>query len=191
MNIKKTAVVNFQQLSINSIDTSSGVFIGQIQANGWYNSKKDNFGFGTVSNSKIKDTVQIVIDNDNIDMPINNYKYNLYDKGLKDKDGQINNAYDKEEGYSQKDEESLQQDIQFNDININDSSTNAAVTIGRSLLDGWHSQTKNNYGLGRFIGEIYAEYLAGNVNDQDLLDAATYTHNINSPDTSFRRKIDS
>ncbi|MBM7645300.1 hypothetical protein JOD45_001511 [Scopulibacillus daqui] len=178
MRLKKTAEVNFQQLSINNIDTSSGVFIGQIQANGWHSSKKDNYGFGSVSHGKVHDTVQIVIDNDNIDMPVNHCTDNFCKEEHSCPDDQTKKAAGEED--SHEGEETIQQNFQFNDININDSSINSAVAIGENSQNNWHSQTKNNYGIGRFIGEIYAERLAGNINDQDIIDAAACTKNINS-----------
>ena len=73
MNCKR--IINqFQlsQISVNQIDTASGIFIGTNYAQNWSSHRKNNYGFGSVSHSQVLNNTSYVIDQDWIDTPIEN-----------------------------------------------------------------------------------------------------------------------
>ncbi|HEU4963636.1 MAG TPA: hypothetical protein VFV52_07220 [Bacilli bacterium] len=61
--------LHFRDLKIDSISTTSGIFVGDNRQVSWKNEGKSNEGFGTLSGdeSEQRDSVSVVADNDKLD----------------------------------------------------------------------------------------------------------------------------
>ncbi|MFC7391756.1 spore germination protein [Scopulibacillus cellulosilyticus] len=159
MSPSKSVDVNFEQLSINNIDSNSGIFIGNNHANGWSYSHKSNNGFGTIS-GQVKDAIQIIFDNDHVDMPVNERQYYFHEEPDDEPNTEDNN-------YSIFSE----QNIAFDEVNVNSLSSNATVTMGNNRQNEWHAYSKTNSGLGRLVGENHAYQTSTKIIDNDFIDA--------------------
>jgi hypothetical protein len=137
-------------IAVNSIDTSSGIFVGINNVNNWSSCRKNNHGFGSVSNSLVSENFSLVIDNDVIDTPIENNAVTYMD-GRQD----INN-------------------IEVTEINVNSLDSNAAVSVGDNLLNGWSAHGKRNDGTGRSAGITQNKSNTSVVIDNDLMDCQIY-----------------
>jgi hypothetical protein len=141
--------VTLNQISVNTIDTSSGIFIGTNYAHNWSSHRKNNYGFGSVSDSLVSHTNSCVIDNDLVDTPIHNQPAILFDGNMP-----VN-----------------QNDIDIGEININVLDTCAAVTVGENSLNAWSAHSKRNAGQGRFAGAIQNTRNSSVTVDQDIIDS--------------------
>lgn len=133
-------------ITVNSIDTSSGIFVGINNVNNWSSLRKSNYGFGTVSNSFVSENFGLVIDNDLIDTPIENHAV-TYMNGSQE----VN-------------------DIDVKEINVNSLDTNAAVSVGENLLNGWSAHGKRNEATGRSAGISQHKENTNIVIDNDVVD---------------------
>lgn len=156
--MKTRVMVN--QISVNSIDTASGIFVGTNYANNWSSHRKSNYGFGSLSHSQASNNYSQVIDNDLVDTPINSQSYLLMDQQMS---GNNNNQLD------------------IGEININVLDSNAALTIGDNSLNGWSSHSKRNAGQGKLIGAINNTDNKNSVTDSDLVDTTISNSNIGIP----------
>ncbi|WP_052352744.1 hypothetical protein [Neobacillus dielmonensis] len=134
-------------ITVNSIDTVSGIFVGINHANNWTTHRKNNYGFGSLSNSQVSQNVGLVIDNDIIDTPIENHVVTNVD-GLQDI-----------------------QNIDVKEINVNSLDTNAAVSVGENLLNGWSAHSKRNQGTGRAAGISQHSNNTNILIDNDIIDS--------------------
>jgi hypothetical protein len=146
--------VTLNQISVNSIDTSSGIFIGTNYAHNWSSHRKNNYGFGSVSDSFVSHTNSSVIDNDLVDTPIHSQPAILFDGNMPGN----------------------QNDIDIGEININVLDTCAAVTVGENALNAWSSHSKRNAGQGRFAGDIQNTRNHSVIMDQDIIDSQINNH---------------
>lgn len=140
--------VNLNQISVNNIDTSSGIFVGTNYAHNWSSHRKNNYGFGSVNHSLVSNNNSCVIDNDLVDTPIQNSPAILFDGNTPGN----------------------QNDIDIGEININVLDTCAAVSIGDNALNGWSSHSKRNAGQGRFAGNIQNTQNSSVILDHDVID---------------------
>jgi hypothetical protein len=140
--------VQVNQIYVNTIDTSSGIFIGTNYAHNWSSHRKNNYGFGSVSNSQVLNNTSYVIDNDLVDTPIQNSPSILIDG---------NRAGN-------------QNEIDIGEININVLDTCAAVSVGENDLNAWSAHSKRNAGQGRFAGEIQNTQNSSLILDSDVND---------------------
>ncbi|MGZ4161341.1 MAG: hypothetical protein ACXVNF_11185 [Neobacillus sp.] len=140
--------VHVNQICVNSIDTSSGIFVGTNYAHYWSSHRKNNYGFGSVNNSQISQNYSYVIDNDLIDTPIHNNPTILFDR--------IN--------------EGNENNIDIGEINVNVLNSSAAVSVGENDLNGWSSHSKRNFGQGRLVGNIQNTHNSSQVVDSDVID---------------------
>ncbi|MCQ6280774.1 hypothetical protein [Bacillus sp. EB600] len=140
-------------INVTSIDTSSGIFVGINNVNNWSSHYKSNHGFGSVTNSTVSDNFGLVIDNDVIDTPIESRAVTYMD-GTQ----QVNN-------------------IDVKEINVNSLHTNAAVSIGDNLSNGWSAHGKRNEGMGRSVGTTMVKSNTNIVIDNDLIDSQIYNNN--------------
>ncbi|OCA85078.1 hypothetical protein [Pseudobacillus wudalianchiensis] len=145
---KITNHVNVNQIYVNSIDTSSGIFVGTNYANNWSSHRKNNYGFGSISHSQVSNNYSYVMDNDVIDTPIQNNPTILLDGHMAEN----------------------QNDIDIGQININVLDTCAAVSVGENELTGWSSHSKRNAGQGRFTGEVHNTQNSSLILDADVID---------------------
>ncbi|MBU8785835.1 MULTISPECIES: hypothetical protein [Bacillus] len=123
--------VNVYQISVNSIDTSSGIFVGTNYAHNWSSHRKNNYGFGSISNSQISNNYSYVTDNDIVDTPIQNQPNIL----LGPKEGNVN-------------------EVDIGEINVNVIDTCAAISVGENEVNGWSAHSKRIAGQGRFTGTV-------------------------------------
>lgn len=75
----KNPYVHLDDINVNVVHTTSGIFIGTNSASYWKSHRKSNHGFGVVSgngNTFVKN-VNFVIDPDNIDAPNITSKYEV------------------------------------------------------------------------------------------------------------------
>ncbi|WP_035321826.1 hypothetical protein [Peribacillus kribbensis] len=141
--------IRMKQIAVNNIDTASGIFVGTNIANNWSSHRKNNYGFGSVSNSAVWQNYSNVQDNDILDTPIQNQSVSRMDRA----DGSLGTQVDVKE------------------ININVIDTASAVSIGDNLLTDWSSHRKANSGLGKTVGTSILSQNAALVSDQDVMDA--------------------
>ncbi|WP_338472380.1 hypothetical protein R4Z10_06435 [Niallia sp. XMNu-256] len=148
---RKSTINQFQlsQITVNTIDTASGIFIGTNYAQNWSSKRKNNYGFGSVSQSKVSNNISYVIDEDWVDTPIENKPSILYDG---DRAGNAN-------------------EIEIGEINVNVLDTGAAVSVGENDLNAWSAHSKRNAGQGRFAGEIQNTQNSSLILDSDVMDA--------------------
>lgn len=149
--MKRRKLVNqiyLNQISINSIETASGVFIGMNHANNWSSYRKNNYGFGSVINSSVSHNISYVIDNDTVDTPIYNCPTVITNRNP----GRIENK------------------IELGEININELDNNSAVVAGENDLNAWSSHGKQNGGQGRFNGSVQNDHNITQIIDNDVVD---------------------
>lgn len=143
--INRVAVTQF---FVNSIDTSSGIFIGTNYAHNWSAHRKNNYGFGSVSHSHVSHNFSCVTDNDLIDTPIYNTPTIMVDR--------------KNTG--------IENNIDIGEININVLDSAAAVSVGENDLNAWSAHSKRNAGQGRFTGNIQNTNNSSQLYDGDMAD---------------------
>lgn len=140
--------VFFNKIIVNSIEASSGIFVGINSSYGWRSFRKSNYGLGRCSNCTIQQTFSVVYDNDLIDFPVDDQAVHLHLQ-----------------------KSPAEQQIQFRSIDVNAMNTNSTVAVGESNQAGWNSLGKNNMGDGRHNG---INVMRGNANlvvDNDMIDA--------------------
>lgn len=144
-------VINFEKIVVNSVDSNSGIFIGGTNsAHGWSSHSKSNNGVGTLSNSIIKDSMNIIFDDDTVDAPINNAsQFNIKDSN----NGNVNS------------------DIKFKDINVNGMDDNSSIVVGDAEQNGWSAHNKSNLGEGKRKGINISQNGFSNIDDKDVIDA--------------------
>lgn len=80
--------IEFNNINVNSIESSSGVFIGPNVQWGWSSHMKRMNGFGTVTGmlNRISHSVNVIYDNDLIDTPIDDRDIMIGKSGRTDKE---------------------------------------------------------------------------------------------------------
>ena len=147
---QQRAYVVFNKLFVNSVEDSSGIFIGTNQAIGWSAYSKTNQGFGSLTGSTLVNSMSIVQDPDMIDMPVED----------------VRNIALQEAGGS------LQQcAIDFHSINANTVFNGSAIDLGENYQLGWRTSRKVNYGVGKYLGANRARQVATIIFDDDVVDA--------------------
>ncbi|MDN0191574.1 hypothetical protein QI003_23970 [Bacillus stercoris] len=137
--------VQVSNISVISIDTSSGIFIGTNYAHNWSSHRKNNYGLGSMTNSQVSHNFSYVIDNDEVDTPIHHENRISF------------------EGNSGEN----QNDIDVGEMNINVLDTCAAISVGENELTGWSSHSKRTSGQGRLLGTIQNTQNSSFVIDND------------------------
>jgi hypothetical protein len=140
-------------ITVNSIDTASGIFVGINTVNNWSSHRKNNQGFGILNNSFVSNNFSLVIDNDIIDTPVESNPVTYMD-GIQ----QVNN-------------------IDVKEINVNSLDTNAAVSVGDNISNGWGAHGKRNQGIGRSVGTSQLQSNTNIVIDNDVVDSPIVDHN--------------
>jgi hypothetical protein len=147
-------------IQVNSIKSSSGIFISQTNiVNGWRSQIKINSGLGEVGDqNKLGHIISIVSDDDNVDSPmINNSVW--IENNVKNSENDI--------------------DINLNEIKVESLNTNATISIGESTQSGWASQTKSNLGNGHFLGDNLITDSINVVKDDDIVDSPVQQRLVN------------
>ncbi|MED4205318.1 hypothetical protein [Neobacillus mesonae] len=160
--------VNITGITVHNLDSSSGIFVGINNANYWTSQLKANQGFGPLSSSQAIQNINVVVDNDGIDAPIENnvqipnrQDFNGVDVKKADEAALVNNHNIIQEI----------KNIDVDAINVFSMDTNAAISVGENVLDGWSAHSKRNEGTGRSMG-ITEQILNTNIiMDQDIIDA--------------------
>lgn len=147
-------------IQVNSIESSSGIFISQTNiVNGWRSQSKSNSGLGKVGDqNKLENIISIVSDDDNIDSPMINNSV-MIENNVKNAEGDI--------------------DINLNEIKVESLNTNATISIGESTQSGWASQTKSNLGNGHFLGDNLITDSINVVKDDDIVDSPVQQRLVN------------
>ncbi|TCP28902.1 hypothetical protein EV207_11424 [Scopulibacillus darangshiensis] len=142
--------IHFNNLSVSTIGTNSGIFIGNNSAHGWHSSNKSNQGFGSGSGSTFYKTVSMVMDNDSIDTVIN-------DVNQTDAPGKrtASNVIDT---------------IKFDSINVGIASVATSVSVGENYQENWRSHYKENKGFGTASGINKFKMANNSVSDNDNID---------------------
>lgn len=167
MHNKKVNDLNINGITVNTIDSSSGIFVGITNAHNWSSHRKSNQGLGPIGSSQVMQNFNLVIDNDLLDVPIeNNVLINL--PGSKEL---YNNpaAVETLDGNCNIRQEI--NNIDVGDINVISMDTNAAVSIGENDANVWSAHSKRNEGTGRSIGVSQHKLNTNVVIDNDLIDA--------------------
>jgi hypothetical protein len=142
----------FDKIEVKTIDTSSGIFLGNVNnAHGWSSQTKSNYGFGKAGeHCKIEKNVTLIIDDDFIDSPMEDRRMTL-------------ESYHEDPGNSTF--------IHLSHINVQDMAINASVAVGESNQGGWGTQSKNNFGNGKFSGDSLLTKNVNVIKDDDQIDS--------------------
>lgn len=146
---RQQACVVFRQLTVNSIENSSGVFIGTNHAPAWSSIEKSNQGFGSLTDSVLKDAVNSVFDTDAWDMSVRDANY---------------------AALSETPNQGQQCAIDFGSIHANTLSNGSAIGLGDNKQLGWRNTRKNNYGSGKNLGSNVLSKIANYTLDNDVWD---------------------
>ncbi len=146
------------ELHVHTIESASGLFIGQTMANGWNSKSKTNQAFGELSQTQAKELIGIVQDNDEMDMMNVDRTVSLTNKSG------FNNFKDVE--------------IKVNGVHLNAMDTNAAISIGENQQNGWQTRGKNNFGTGRMIGKNGLKQFVNTIDDRDGFDFYSLSKNL-------------
>lgn len=152
--VHQNANIVFNKLVVNTVEDTSGIFIGNNQAISWSSSLKSNQGLGRLNESVLIHAVNIVNDQD------------LIDASVKD-DKQITLA---EEGQASK-----KCAVEFESIHAMSVLNGSAIDVGENKQIAWSSSHKNNYGTGKTYGNNRLKQVANQVIDNDIIDAHSRT----------------
>ncbi|MGV3487283.1 MAG: hypothetical protein ACO1OC_01680 [Tuberibacillus sp.] len=145
------AYVQFKNINVNRLDEASGVFIGNNQANFWRSANKNNEGFGSAFGCRISQTMNIVIDNDEVDTVIHDIQYQTNDSEIQSP-------------------KSSNQLINFQNLNVNALNSNSAINMGDNRLNHWRTHHKENQGFGNGIGVNVFSRNVNSIDDRDCID---------------------
>lgn len=159
------AKIELGNIQVTSVDTSSGIFISQLNfANGWRSQIKSNSGFGEIGDhNHLENCISTVSDDDIIDSPMED------------------NSVFVEKNIVASESETT---IQFKGIEVESLNQNASISIGENRQSGWASASKENEGNGEFQGETLFTNNQTIVRDNDVIDAPVIDKHItiNSPE---------
>ncbi|MFD1737317.1 hypothetical protein ACFSCX_12205 [Bacillus salitolerans] len=152
------AHIQFGDINVKNIDTSSGIFISQLNiANGWSSQLKNNLGLGRIGDqAEVKNTFSFVSDDDIIDSP------------MEDNSVLVNKSVSSQ----------TESDIAFAGIKATAVNTNATISVGENNQPGWSSKEKENIGNSIFVGESIAPQNNGIIYDDDLVDAPVHNRKV-------------
>lgn len=147
--MQQQACVIFRQITVQSIESSSGIFIGTNQAAGWRSIEKSNQGFGTVQDAILKNTMNAVYDTDAMDATFRDATY-----------------------VSLTEAASQQQQcaVDFNTIQTNALNNGSVFGLGDNKQLGWRSARKSNYGNGKHVGSNVSAHTVNFTMDNDTMD---------------------
>lgn len=153
------AKIELGNIQVTSMDTSSGIFISQLNfANGWRSQIKSNSGFGEIGDhNHLENCIFAVSDDDIIDSPM--------------EDNSVSMEMNIDTGESES-------SIQFKGIEVDSLNQNASISIGENRQSGWASASKENEGNGDFLGETLFVNNQTLVRDNDFIDAPVIDKHI-------------
>ncbi|MFC5451069.1 hypothetical protein [Paenibacillus aestuarii] len=153
MNVSSQQVtISFTTLNINSISSSSGVFVSSVNYSiGWSSHSKTNNGLGKFANTSVINCIGTVHDNDVIDSPIDDSDQFTIHTGNQDKP--TNTV------------------INFSEINVNALTNNSTISVGDIEQTGWSSHSKTNVGEGENQGINVSKGISAVIQDNDSIDA--------------------
>ncbi|WP_248924618.1 spore germination protein [Paenibacillus hamazuiensis] len=140
--------VVFNKISVISVDTGAGIFIGNNTAYGWTTTRKDNYGFGSSRGGNIHHNCNLVFDNDHIDFPIDDHDVYIHHQTAP-----------------------AAQHIHFQSVEVNSVSANSTIAVGDNNQPGWNSTGKSNAGAGSFKGLNVSKNNVNTILDDDLIDS--------------------
>jgi hypothetical protein len=147
---EQQACVIFNKLVVNSIEDTSGIFIGTNQAVAWSSYSKNNQGFGSLQDCKVTNSINVVHDPDVLDATVKDVR---------------NIAITEIPNHLQ------QCAIDFHSIHANSVSNGSAIDLGDIKQLGWRSSRKVNYGGGKYQGGSRLSRIANITVDNDVVDA--------------------
>jgi hypothetical protein len=153
---QKTCVA-FNKLFVTNIQDSSGIFIGNTNAIGWSTYVKSNQGLGSLNNSTLSHSINVVYDKDVIDTSVEDIRSIVLTEG----------------------ENAPSSAIDFCSINANSVSSGSAINLGENRQLGWKSSRKVNFGTGKAFGSNRIRQLVNSIFDNDLVDARFHTEGTN------------
>jgi len=148
--------INFQNITIQAIGDSSGIFIGKNNAMGWSAHSKSNQGLGS-SNGNVVQNVILVYDNDLVDSPVD----------------ACNMILDNDTYCLSEVKETAH--ITFEEINVNSLTNNATVSVGNNKQNRWSAYNKANTGIND--GRITSNNI-NTINDADIIDSPAIDQNL-------------
>ncbi|MCF8565144.1 hypothetical protein LLE49_10500 [Alicyclobacillus tolerans] len=151
------------QVSVHTISTNSGVYVGQRNVmTGLSQSSKSNTGFGTIgSRNYVYKNSGIVFDQDYIDTAIDDRDVKIL----------VDTAPD----------ESAVTNIVFESMAVATMTQNAGVFIGDTRISGLDSHSKDNVGFGKVYGNQSVHHSNLGINyDPDLMDTPINDQDIKS-----------
>jgi len=148
---EKEPVIYLNSLSVDTLDTTCGVFIGVNRATGWSSHAKTNSGLGT-SGPHCRNNINIVYDNDFVDTP------------AESRDMFLHTANGTGDG-------TVPLEIKFDKIDVNALDTQSIIAVGNNSQSAWDSHSKDNQGLGTLYGRPSLSKNTNTIHDNDIIDA--------------------
>jgi hypothetical protein len=165
--VQKACVI-FNKISVNSIENSSGIFIGTNQAFGWKSISTSNEGFGSLHDAFLTNCTNVVFDSDFMDTTIKDVTYI-----------QETEASKAQQSY-----------VEFKSINSNALNNGSVIDIGNNKQPGWNNSRKTNYGSGRAIGANRYSRITNIVFDNDNVDSPIHIEsNISGTSESVDNEV--
>lgn len=147
---RQQACVVFRQLTVGSVENTSGIFIGTNHAPAWTSFEKSNQGFGSLKDSVLKGAVNVVYDTDVLDSTFQDASY---------------------VALTETQNQAQQCAVEFGSIHANALYSGSAIDLGDNKQLGWRNARKNNYGSGKNMGNNQLSKMANFTMDNDVLDA--------------------
>lgn len=180
---KKQAMndLHINAITVNNIDTSSGIFVGNNNAHYWSSLQKNNFGMGPAVSVQVSQNINLVIDNDLIDTPIENNVW-INQAGNKEVKAMGIDTACGQTAYAETgddiDGKQKINNIDVGEINLALMDTNSAVSIGENSLNGWSAHSKRNEGTSRSTGVAQYNSNTNIVIDNDLIDSTINDNSV-------------
>lgn len=147
---RQQACVIFRHINVQSIESSSGIFIGTNQAAGWRSIGKSNQGFGSMQDSVVKNAINTVYDTDAVDATFRDAVY-----------VSLSEATNQEQQCA----------VSFGAVRTNAMNNGSVVGLGDNKQLGWRSARKGNYGNGKQVGRNLSSHTVHFTMDNDGVDS--------------------
>jgi hypothetical protein len=149
MTVQKACII-FNRLLVNTIENTSGIFVGNNQAIAWRHFGKTNQGFGSLQEAAVSCVVNVVQDSDGADATYRDFN-------------QI--------ALTESPNRTQQCAVEFRAIQANALNNGSAIDIGDNKQTGWRNAHKANYGNSKNMGYNKQSNIAAFMTDNDAMDA--------------------
>lgn len=147
---RQQACVIFRHIAVQSVESSSGIFVGTNQAAGWRSIGKSNQGFGSMQDAVLKNAINTVYDTDAMDATFRDATC-----------VSLTETPNREQQCA----------VEFGEIRTNALSNGSVIGLGDNKQLGWRNARKNNYGNGKLAGSNLSAHTVHFTMDNDVMDS--------------------